>query len=91
VKLWGTARVIEDDPALIASLVSDGYKARPEQAIVFHVEAWDTNCPKHIPLRFEAETVAQELAKRESRIDALEAEIGQLRAQLAEFSRAAGS
>ena len=91
VKLWGTARVVEDDPALTASLMPPDYKARPEQTILFHVEAWDTNCPKHIPLRFDAETVAQELAKREARIDALEAEIGQLRSELATVSRAAGS
>ena len=83
--------VVEDDPALTASLMPPDYKARPEQTILFHVEAWDTNCPKHIPLRFDAETVAQELAKREARIDALEAEIGQLRSELATVSRAAGS
>ncbi len=91
VKLWGTARVVEDDPALTASLMPPDYKARPEQTILFHVEAWDTNCPKHIPLRFDAEAVAQELAKRESRIDTLEAEVRQLRVQLAAVSRAASS
>src|SRR3954465_1569251 len=42
VKIWGTARVIEDDPALTASLMPAGYKARPEQVILFTIEAWDT-------------------------------------------------
>ena len=31
VKIWGEARVVEDDPALTKSLMPQGYKARPEQ------------------------------------------------------------
>jgi predicted pyridoxine 5'-phosphate oxidase superfamily flavin-nucleotide-binding protein len=39
IKLWGHARVVEDDDALIARLFDHGYKARPERAILFTVEA----------------------------------------------------
>src|SRR5215510_8675324 len=46
VKLWGRARVVEDGPALLARLWPEGYKARGEQAILFEIEAWDTNCPQ---------------------------------------------
>ena len=35
VKIWGEARVVEDDPALTKSLMPKGYKARPEQVILF--------------------------------------------------------
>ena len=49
IKVWGTARVVEGDDALIARLMPEGYKARPEQAILFTVSAWDTNCAQHIP------------------------------------------
>src|SRR6218665_3220844 len=49
VKLWGTARVVEDDPALMRSLMPQGYRAKPEQVILFTIAAWDTNCPQHIP------------------------------------------
>jgi hypothetical protein len=49
VKVWGTAEVVEDDPALLARLSDPAYPARPERAIVFHVEAWDENCHQHIP------------------------------------------
>src|SRR6478736_2966296 len=35
LKLWGTARVVEDDRALLSGLWPQGYAARPEQAIVF--------------------------------------------------------
>lgn len=78
VKLWGEARVIEDDAELLAKLMPQGYKARPEQVIVFAVAAVDLNCSQHIPQRFEAEDVAMALAVREQRIKALEAEIERL-------------
>jgi predicted pyridoxine 5'-phosphate oxidase superfamily flavin-nucleotide-binding protein len=55
VKLWGRARVVEDDPALLAKLVDPEYRAEPERAIVFHVEAWDRNCRQHIPRLVRAE------------------------------------
>src|SRR3984893_891941 len=58
VKLWGEARIIEDDPALLPSLMPGGYRARPEQAILFRISAWDTNCPQHIPQKFDAADVA---------------------------------
>jgi predicted pyridoxine 5'-phosphate oxidase superfamily flavin-nucleotide-binding protein len=81
VKLWGTARVVEDDAALLASLMPQGYKARPEQVIVFTIAAWDTNCPQHIPQKFDASDVAAALASREARIAELEAELAQLKGQ----------
>jgi hypothetical protein len=80
VKIWGTARVVEGDAALTEQLMPPGYKARPEQVIVFKVTAWDSNCPQHIPQRFEAADVAAALAERERRIAELEAEIERLRA-----------
>ena len=83
IKVWGEARVVEDDAALLARLMADGYKARPEQAIVFTVTAWDTNCSQHIPQRFEAADVAAALAARDARITELEAEVAQLRADAA--------
>jgi predicted pyridoxine 5'-phosphate oxidase superfamily flavin-nucleotide-binding protein len=79
VKLWGTARVVEDDAALLASLMPPGYKARPEQVILFTIAAWDTNCPQHIPQKFDASDVAAALAVRDARIVELEAELARLR------------
>lgn len=80
IKLWGTARVVEDDRDLIAKLMPAEYPAKPEQAIVFALAAWDANCPQHIPQRFDAEDVAQALAERDRRIAALETELAALRA-----------
>jgi predicted pyridoxine 5'-phosphate oxidase superfamily flavin-nucleotide-binding protein len=79
VKIWGEARVIEDDPSLIKKLMADGYDARAEQAIVFSVSAWYTNCPQHIPQRFDAADVAKLLAERDRRIEEMEAELNRLR------------
>jgi len=75
VKIWGEARVVEDDPALLASLMPDSYRAKPSQVIVFSVTAWDSNCPQHIPRRFEEEDVKAMLAERDLRIAELEAQI----------------
>ena len=82
VKVWGEARVVEGDTARMADLMPAEYKARPEQVILFTVTAWDANCPQHIPRRFEAATVAAELAARDQRIAVLEAEIRQLRSSV---------
>jgi len=81
VKIWGTARVVEDDPALVERLMPPGYRARADQAILFTVAAWDRNCPQHIPQRFEAADVAAALAARDARIAELEEEIARLRAR----------
>jgi predicted pyridoxine 5'-phosphate oxidase superfamily flavin-nucleotide-binding protein len=81
VKIWGEARVVEDDPALLTSLMPAGYKARPEQVILFKIAAWDTNCPQHIPQKFDAADVAAALASRDERIAELEAELAALKGQ----------
>jgi predicted pyridoxine 5'-phosphate oxidase superfamily flavin-nucleotide-binding protein len=81
VKIWGEARVVDDDPALLQSLMPRGYEARPEQVIVFRIAAWDTNCPQHIPQKFDSADVAAALSSREARIAELEAELAALKRQ----------
>jgi len=81
VKIWGEARVVEDDLALTHSLMPQGYKARPEQVVLFTISAWDTNCPQHIPQKFDAADVAAVIAQRDSRIAELEAELAHLKGQ----------
>lgn len=78
VKIWGEARVVEDDPALVAELMPQDYDARAERAFLIHVTAWDANCPQHIPQRFDAEDVAAALEARDLRIAALEAELARV-------------
>ena len=81
IKLWGRARVVEDDPDLLERLVEPGYQAKPERAILFEVEAWDVNCPQHITPRYTEDQIAPALAKLQARIDALEAEVKELRGE----------
>ncbi|MEQ1582054.1 MAG: pyridoxamine 5'-phosphate oxidase family protein, partial [Steroidobacteraceae bacterium] len=79
IKIWGEARVIEDDPELAARLTPPDYKARVAQVILLAVSAWDANCPKHIPQLIAASDVANALAERDRRIEVLEAELAVLR------------
>lgn len=79
IKIWGTAKVVEGDAALIDQLMPEDYKARPEQVVLFTVTAWDANCPQHIPQRFEAADVTAAIAERDRRIADLESEISQLK------------
>ncbi|MEI7806519.1 MAG: pyridoxamine 5'-phosphate oxidase family protein [Hyphomicrobiales bacterium] len=91
IKLWGRARVVEDDAALIEKLFDKGYKARPERAILFTIEAWDVNCSAHIVTRFTESEIEQALATVQAKIAELESENAKLRAQLAQVSAPAGS
>jgi uncharacterized protein len=79
IKIWGEARVVEGDRDLIATLMPENYRARPEQSIVFAVTAWDSNCPQHIPRRYEEADVKALLAARDRRIETLEAELEALK------------
>jgi predicted pyridoxine 5'-phosphate oxidase superfamily flavin-nucleotide-binding protein len=78
IKVWGTARVVEGDETLVRRLMPAGYRARPEQVLLFTVTAWDVNCPQHIPQRFEAADVDAAIQSRDQRIAALESEVARL-------------
>ena len=73
IKIWGRAEIVEDDPIFLASLMPADYSAKPDQVMIFKLEAWDSNCPQHIPQRFEADDVRRVLAARDARIAELEA------------------
>lgn len=78
IKIWGEARIVDDQPELLQQLMPPDYSARAEQVIVFKVLAWDANCPQHIPVRFDAEHVQAALDKRDARIQELEAQVALL-------------
>jgi predicted pyridoxine 5'-phosphate oxidase superfamily flavin-nucleotide-binding protein len=84
VKIWGEARIVEDDPALLETLMPKAYRARGEQVILFRISAWSTNCPQHIPQKFDAADVAAALAARDARIAELEAELARIRGEAAQ-------
>ncbi len=79
VKLWGTATVVEDDPALRARLQDPAYPSKVKRAIVFSVAAWDSNCPQHIHPRFsqrQVQRVVEELLDRVAELERQLAEAG---------------
>jgi len=82
VKLWGRARVVEGDLELMERLVDPAYtksnKARPQRAIVFTLEAWDSNCPQHIVPRYTEAEIAPAVDKLVARIKELEEEVARL-------------
>jgi predicted pyridoxine 5'-phosphate oxidase superfamily flavin-nucleotide-binding protein len=80
IKIWGRARMIESDSALIEQLFDGGYKAKPERAILFTIEAWDVNCSSHIVTRFTEAEIEEAFATVQARIAELEAENARLRA-----------
>jgi predicted pyridoxine 5'-phosphate oxidase superfamily flavin-nucleotide-binding protein len=68
----------KDDP-LFAQLVDPAYAAKPQRAFVVTVEAFDWNCPQHIPTRIDAEDVQRALDARDARIAELEAQAASAR------------
>ena len=84
IKLWGRARAMEGDDALIEKLFDKGYKARPERVILFTIEAWDQNCSQHITARFSEDEIAQAVGAIQEKIARLEAENQRLREKLAQ-------
>ena len=91
VKIWGRARVVEGDVALIARLMPEGYAARPEQAIVIDVTAWDTNCNQHIPQLFSADDVGVTLSQFQARFREMGTENAALKARIADLELGAAS
>ena len=81
IKIWGTAKVVEGDPDLINRLRDADYHPAPERVILFHVEAWDINCPQHITPRFTAEEVQTMLQPLHARIAELEQELVQYKGE----------
>ncbi len=80
VKIWGWAEVVEDDADLIARFTDPDDAHIPERVIVFHISAWDRNCPQFITPRFDEKQMAAIVAPLQDRIENLEAELAASRA-----------
>ncbi|GAA6180032.1 MULTISPECIES: pyridoxamine 5'-phosphate oxidase family protein [unclassified Shimia] len=76
LKIWGRARLIEgaENPEILSQLHDQAYPARPERAVLIMVEAFDWNCPSHIPRRFTVDEAHQEIAALRRENAALKAE-----------------
>ncbi|HBL45477.1 pyridoxamine 5'-phosphate oxidase family protein [Gimesia sp.] len=78
VKIWGTARSVEDDPELLAQLHDPAYPGRVERAILFTVTAWDINCPQHIHPRLPQADVLKLVEQLQTENQQLKAEQARL-------------
>jgi predicted pyridoxine 5'-phosphate oxidase superfamily flavin-nucleotide-binding protein len=81
LKVLGHARLIEaaDDPALVARLHVEGYKARPERAVLITVAGLDWNCSQHIPVRLTRAELEPHLAPLRAELARLQAENAELK------------
>ena len=81
LKIWGRARLVDaaEDPELVASLHDESYRARPERAVVIAVEAFDWNCPQHIPRRFTIDEFEEQFTALRGEIMRLRDENQQLK------------
>jgi uncharacterized protein len=79
VKIWGRARIVEGDAALLAKVALADYRAIVERVMVIDVLAWDANCPQHIPKRFDEDEVQRLLSERDTYIRRLETELADLK------------
>lgn len=81
LKILGRARIVtvREDPALVASLMPEGYKAVAERAYVIDVVGFDWNCPQHITPRFTEAEIAAAIRPLNAELEQLRAELAQLR------------
>jgi len=77
-------RDLASDPELATRLATPGYKAKVERAMLFHLEAFDWNCPQHITPRYTESELTEILAPVRGRIEELQVENNALRERLAD-------
>lgn len=86
LKILARAEIVElkDDPKLLNLLNLDDYKFKPERMMVFHLEAYDWNCPQHITPRYTVEEIEEAFAGQREHIAKLQAEIKELKQKMKE-------
>ncbi|PKP86536.1 MAG: pyridoxamine 5'-phosphate oxidase [Alphaproteobacteria bacterium HGW-Alphaproteobacteria-17] len=84
LKLVGHARSVElaDDPALVTSLMPEGYRAVPERAFLVDVIGWEWNCSQHITPRFTEAEISAAIQPMAAELNQLRAENAALRTRL---------
>jgi len=81
LKIWGRARAVDvsSHPGANAPIPLQDAGAPAERVICIHVEAFDWNCPRHIPVRLTAEEFAPHVEDLHARIKELQEENTTLR------------
>lgn len=79
IKIWGTSEIVEGDAGLVQQLTDHDYQGKPQRAVLFHVEAWDVNCPQHITPRWTEDEFGPVVETLKARVEELELENQRLR------------
>jgi len=84
LKIFAKAEVVElkDNPELYDSLDLNDYKFRPERMMIFHIEAYDWNCPQHITPRYTVNEINDAFSPQQEYISKLEEEIKELKEKM---------
>ena len=84
LKIFAKAEIValKENPELFDLLNLEDYVFRPEQMMVFHIEAYDWNCPQHITPRYTTEEVEEAFLPQQEYMAKLEVEIKTLKEQL---------
>ena len=84
LKIFAKSEIVElkDNPELYGLLDLDDYKFRPDRMIVFHIEAYDWNCPQHITPRYTIEEINNALLPQQKHMASLEQEVKELKEKI---------
>ena len=74
MKIMARTEILDasERPDLVEQLHDSDYPASVERIVLFHVEAFDWNCPQHITRRFTEDEIAEREAQLWARINELE-------------------
>lgn len=81
LKIYAEAEIVEiqDNPELFDLLKPEDYKFRPERLMLFHIKAYDWNCPQHITPRYTTAEIEALMEPKDEYIRQLEQELKTLR------------
>lgn len=85
LKMYAEAEIVEikDRPDLFELLKPTDYKFKPERLLLFHIKAYDWNCPQHITPKYTKDEIEELIQPQKEYIQQLEQEVKLLREQLA--------
>jgi predicted pyridoxine 5'-phosphate oxidase superfamily flavin-nucleotide-binding protein len=78
IKLWGRARIVDNDDELLARLRPSAGNVNAERSLLFAVEAWDRNCSQHIPVLVPIDDIEDAMSAAHARIAELESQLARL-------------
>lgn len=84
LKIYAEAEIVElsEDAKLYNFLKPEDYKFKPERMIIFHIKAYDWNCPQHINAKFSVEEMQELFEPQKQYIKTLEEQVKNLQEKL---------